>query len=193
MSAPLPFQRAVAALDRAHWRQELSVEHISAPQRLAPWSTGITADVEVRQEVMGSGRLILLFDPAGNDAWQGTFRCVSFIRADIDIEMASDPLLPGVGWAWLVEALGDHHADHAAPSGTVTWGSSESFGGLADNPATAQIEIRASWTPLLSDGHGMTDHLMAWQDMLCTAAGLAPLPDGVVALPGRVHGVRTRH
>ena len=27
-------------------------------------------------------------------------------------------------------------------------------------------------------------HLQAWADLLCTIAGLPPLPEGVVALPG---------
>ena len=38
-------------------------------------------------------------------------------------------------------------AFHAA-SGTVTCVTTESFGGMADEPGTAQVEIRASWTPL---------------------------------------------
>ena len=28
-------------------------------------------------------------------------------------------------------------------------------------------------------------HLEAWADLLCTVAGLPPLPEGVVALPGQ--------
>ena len=43
-------------------------------------------------EELGSGRFVLLHDPAGNTAWQGTFRCVTFARADIDPEMVTDPL-----------------------------------------------------------------------------------------------------
>ena len=43
------------------------------------------------------------------------------------------------------------------------------------------MEVRASWTPL---GPEVGDHLLAWSDLLCTIAGLPPLPEGVVALPG---------
>jgi hypothetical protein len=70
-----------------------------------------------------------------------------------------------------------------AASGTVTRVASESFGSMSDRPATAEIEIRASWTPLRYEQLG--DHLVAWGDLLCTAAGLPPLPAGVVPLTRR--------
>ena len=43
-------------------------------------------------EDVGSGRLVLLHDPAGNAAWGGTFRLVTFARAEVDPEMVTDPL-----------------------------------------------------------------------------------------------------
>ena len=94
-----------------------------------------------------AGRLVLLHDPAGNAAWQGTFRCVTFARAEVDPEMVSDPLLAQVGWSWLLDALASHGAEFVAPSGTVTSVSSESFGGMADEDPSAEVEVRASWTP----------------------------------------------
>ena len=93
-------------------------------------------------EEVGSGRLVLLHDPTGNTAWQGTFRCVTFARADIDPEMVTDPLLASVGWSWLIDALDGNDADYDAPSGTVTSVSSDSFGGMASEPSRAEIEIR---------------------------------------------------
>ena len=128
------------------------VEEIPAPQRIAPFSAAITADVLVAGEEVGSGRLVLLHDPAGNAAWQGTFRCVTFARADVDPEMVTDPLLASVGWSWLIDALGSHGAEYLAPSGTVTSVSSESFGGMADEAPRAEIEVRASWTPAAHRG-----------------------------------------
>src|SRR5699024_6820563 len=71
---PSAFDRAVRELTGAAWRPELAVETIPAPQRIAPFSAAITADVIVADEEVGSGRLVLLHDPAGNSAWQGTFR-----------------------------------------------------------------------------------------------------------------------
>ncbi len=186
-AAPDAFRRAAEALTSAPWRPELVVEEIPAPQRIAPFSAAITADVVVNGDDVGSGRLVLLHDPAGNAAWQGTFRCVTFARADVDPEMVTDPLLARVGWSWLLDALDAHGAEFVAPSGTVTAVSSESFGGMADEPARAEVEVRASWTPVLEDGAGLTEHLAAWAELLCTTAGLPPLPAGVVPMPSRRH------
>jgi hypothetical protein len=183
--APEAFRRAVKELAAATWRPELLVEEIPAPQRIAPFSAAVTADVLAGGDEVGSGRLVLLHDPAGNSAWQGTFRCVTFARADVDPEMVTDPLLASVGWSWLIDALDAHNADYAAPSGTVTSVSSESFGVMAGEPPRAEVEVRASWTPQLIDGVGLTAHLSAWAELLCTTAGLPPLPAGVVLMPSR--------
>jgi hypothetical protein len=109
------------------------------------------------------------------------FRCVAYARAQIDPEMVTDPLLAAVGWTWLTEALQAHAADHVAPSGTVTKVASESFGGMSDEPGSAELEIRASWTPIGEIG----PHAEAWGDLLCMAAGLPPVPAGVVIMPSR--------
>ena len=135
-AAPVEFTRAVTQMRAARFRPELFVEEMPAPQRIAPFASALSADVTVDGEEVGSGRVVLLHDPAGNDAWDGTFRCVAYARAEIDPELVSDPLLAGVGWSWLTEALDAHGADYAAPSGTVTCVSSESFGGMADEPPT---------------------------------------------------------
>jgi len=169
----------------APWRPELVVEEMPAPQRIAPFAVAVTAEVVVSGDEVGSGRLVLLHDPAGNAAWDGTFRCVTFARADVDPEMVTDPLLAEVGWSWLLDALGSHGAAYRAPSGTVTAVSSESFGGMAEEEPRAEIEVRASWTPELVDGVGLIPHLAAWSELLCTTAGLPPLPAGVVPLPSR--------
>jgi hypothetical protein len=183
--APSAFRRAAHDLKTATWRPELRIEEIPAPQRIAPFSAAITADVLVSGDEVGTGRLVLLHDPAGNAAWQGTFRLVTFARADVDPEMVTDPLLGNVGWSWLVDALANHNAEYSAPSGTVTSVSSESFGGMADEPPRAEIEIRASWTPALEGEAGLVPHLAAWAELLCTTAGLPPLPAGVVMMPSR--------
>lgn len=183
--APDVFRRASHQLLNATWRPELLVEQIPAPQRIAPFSAAITADVVIGGDEVGSGRLVLLHDPAGNASWQGTFRCVTFARADIDPEMVTDPLLATVGWSWLIDALTAHDAEYVAPSGTVTSVSSESFGAMAADPPRAEVEVRASWTPQLGDGLGLTAHLAAWGELLCTTAGLPPLPAGVVPMPSR--------
>lgn len=181
--APYPeeFRVAVEQLRAARLRPEILCEEMPAPQRIAPYASALSGDVTVGGEDVATGRLVLLHDPAGNDAWEGTFRCVAYARADLDPELSGDPLLAEVAWTWLLEALDTHGATFSAPSGTVTTVSSQSFGAMADEPGTAQVEIRASWTPAGS----LTAHTEAWGELLCTAAGLPPVPDGVTAMPSR--------
>lgn len=176
------FDEAAASILGMRWRPEIVVEQIPAPQRIAPFSAAIAADVTLDDDELGNGRLVLLHDPQGNPTWDGTFRCVTFARAVVDPEMVVDPLLAEVGWTWLTDALDQRDADYSAPSGTVTAVSSKSFGSMEDDPEKAEVEIRASWTPHLIHGTDITTHLDAWQDLLCMVAGLPVLPEGVVAL-----------
>jgi Protein of unknown function (DUF3000) len=178
---PEEFRLAVKQLKAARLRPEILCEEMPAPQRISPYAAALSADVLIAGDEVGGGRLVLLFDPAGNDAWAGTLRCVAYARADIDPDMVTDPLLSGVGWSWLTESLEAHGAEYVAPSGTVTRVASESFGGMSDEPATAEIEVRASWSPV----GVLTPHVEAWGDLMCTAAGLPPVPAGVVAMPSR--------
>ena len=184
---PQEFRVAVAALRAARFRPQVLVEEMPAPQRIAPYSCALAADVTLDDEEVGGGRLVLLHDPDGQDAWEGTFRCVAYARAEVDPEQVRDEALAAVGWTWLVEALEAHGARLVAPSGTVTSVASESFGGLAPDGPTAQIEIRASWTPVgIGDAPpDLTAHAEAWGDLLCAAAGMEPLPEGVSTLPSR--------
>lgn len=189
---PQEFRTAVLAMQAARLRPEVFCEEMPAPQRIAPYASALSADVTVDDEEVGTGRLILLHDPEGNDAWGGgTFRCVAYARAEIDVELITDQMLGEVGWSWLLEALEAHGAPYVAASGTVTRVATESFGGMAEDGGTAQIEIRASWTPVAADGPGdgtgvdVGPHVEAWGELLCTAVGLPPVPDGVAVMPSR--------
>ncbi|HSN42496.1 MAG TPA: DUF3000 domain-containing protein [Propionibacteriaceae bacterium] len=184
------FASLAGGLLRHPWRRELSVDEIPAPQRIAPFSAAIAADVLMAGEEVGNGRLILLHDPAGNDAWDGTFRCVTYARADVDLEMVTDPLLAEVGWSWLTDALASHAAAYTAASGTVTAVSSRAFGEMSDNPDRAEVEIRASWTALISTTKELAAHLDAWQDLLCMTAGLPPTTADVVVLGTRARSAK---
>lgn len=186
------FDGAVAALRDIAWRPELHVEEIPAPQRIAPEAIAIAADVLDDDTELGNGRLVLLHDPDGNPAWDGTFRCVTFARAIVDQEMVLDPLLAQVGWSWLTDALAQRDASYVAPSGTVTAVSSTSFGSMEGTTDKAEVEIRASWTPEIASGDGISPHIVAWQDLLCMVSGLPLLPDGVVALDPHRPGRRRR-
>jgi hypothetical protein len=149
---------------------------------LAPFSVALTADLTVDDDEVGSGRFVVLHNPDGHDAWDGTFRVVTFARAGLDPEMAADPLVTEVGWTWLMECLSVRHIEPIAASGTVTRVSSESFGAMSDRPTSAEIEIRASWTPAT---HDLSAHLRAWALMTCCAAGLTPMPENVAPLGRR--------
>ena len=181
--APESFRAALVALRSAPVRPEVVLAEAPAPRRLAPWAVALTADVvDAGREEMATGRLVLLHDPAGHEAWNGVFRLVTFLRAALEPEIVADPMLPRVGWTWLEEALAARGAAYAAASGTVTRVVSESFGAMANHPSSAEIEIRASWTPLDQD---VAAHLTAWSELLCTAAGLPPVPAGVLLLSNR--------
>jgi hypothetical protein len=183
---PPEFTEAVAAMGAARMRPEVLCEPMPAPQRIAPYASALSADVTVDGNDVSTGRIILLHDPDGNDSWEGTFRCVAYVRAEIDLEMITDPALADVGWTWLTEALSAHRASYTAASGTITRVATDSFGGMSEDDGSAQIEIRASWTPELVDGHlDVTGHVEAWGELLCTAAGLPPVPEGVTPMPSR--------
>jgi hypothetical protein len=104
---------------------------------------------------------------------------VSFVRATVEMEMATDPVLSEVAWSWLVESLDAHSAAWAAPSGTVTRTASQSFGSLQERAPVGEVEIRASWTPLDA---ALGAHLVGWADLLVRLAGLPPVPSGVAVL-----------
>ena len=178
------FARALEALHGARLRPEIRLTEVPAPQRIAPHAVALTADVADPRDTdddLASGRFVLLHDPSAPEPWGGQWRAVTFARAELEPELATDPLLGEVGWSWLVDALATRGVQYLAEAGTVTRVVSQGFAGLADRPASVEMEVRASWTPL---GPEVGAHLLAWADLLCTIAGLPPLPEGVVALPG---------
>ena len=187
-TAPDISRRAVASLRDAAGRSEVRVEPMRAPQRLAPWSYALAADVvdpdetarderAERRAELATGRLVLLHDPDGMEAWDGVLRLVAFASAELDVDMAGDPLLSEVAWSWLTGALADRHAAAVAAGGTVTQTTSTRFGDLHGPRTTVTLELRGSWTATSDD---IAPHLRAFADLLCTAAGLPP--EGVTAL-----------
>jgi hypothetical protein len=180
-------------------RPELSFEDVPAPRTLAPYATALAATVLDGDTDIAGGRLVLLYDPAGQDGWGGPLRIIVYIRADLDPEIAADPLIGQVGWDWLTEALDSRTAGYGQPSGTVTRVVTEGFGAKRAEPRATGVELRASWSPLDAEeagppapddgqdglaGHqdGLAGHMAAWCGTMCAAAGLAPLAAGVSAL-----------
>ncbi|QYJ03991.1 DUF3000 domain-containing protein [Nocardioides panacisoli] len=182
-AGPPVFAAAVAEMRAATLRPEVFCEQMPAPQRIAPYASALSADVTVDGDEVATGRIVLLHDPSGPDAWSGDFRCVAYCRAEIDHDLAADPMLSDVGWSWLMEALTAHGASYTAASGTVTRVTTETFGSMAEDEGSAQLEIRASWTP--TDPPALGAHVEAWGELLCTAGGLQPVPDGVAVMPSQ--------
>jgi Protein of unknown function (DUF3000) len=179
--APEVFRKAVASLSAVQPRPELRFEPIPAPRRLAPWAYAWELELSGDGHAPTSGRLVLLYDPQGQDGWYGTMRLVGFVRAELDGELAGDPLLAAVSWSWFADALINASAEHTALGGTVTQTSSTRFGAIAGPERTNDIELRASWTPC-SDY--LTPHARAFCELMATAAGLPPV--GVVTLGKRI-------
>src|SRR5690606_28361723 len=109
------FARAVAVLRAARPRREIAVSELSPPRRLAPYayalgatvrppagsagrrSTGrrsaADADGAEGDNEIATGRLVLLYDPAGQPGWQGTMRLVSYVSTPLEQELAADALI----------------------------------------------------------------------------------------------------
>ena len=99
MSGDSSFGRITDAIEAFGWHPRVQVEQIPAPQRIAPHAYAVEASVlTTADDEVGTGRLIVLHDPNGNQAWNGNYRCVSYARADVDLEMVTDPLLAEVGY-----------------------------------------------------------------------------------------------
>lgn len=165
------------------------MREIPAPERIAPRSIAFSAGVvqtgvhpsEAADSPFGAGRLILMHDPESSEDWGGPFRIVCFAQAPLEMEIGIDPFIADVAWSWLIDALDSRHAAYEYASGTATKTLSSGFGTLADQGDAAQIEIRASWTPL---GEDFGPHAEAWSELLCLLAGL-PHYEGVPSLGSR--------
>jgi len=185
---PAPFRAALDAIRRAALRPELVLTEIPSPGgELAPFSIALAADVTPARHDsdsdVGTGRFILLYDPSAPEAWGGVFRVVCYAQAPLETDIGLDPFLADVAWSWLVDALDARGARYNLESGTATRILSTGFGELAAQGNGAQIELRASWTPL--DAHDITSHVEGWGELLCMLAGLPPAVEGVSVLAAR--------
>jgi hypothetical protein len=187
VKSPFSFNEMIELLRTFTPRAEIILEEVPAPQKLAAYSFAFTADISNglsgdAEEEVASGRFVILHEPGGQDTWEGEFRCVTFMRADVDSEMQEDPLLPEVGWNWLLDSLQNTGAEFSAPSGTVTRVSSASFGKLSPRSDDSEIEIRASWSPQIESAEDIFSHVQAWCNLMTEVAGLAPIPEGVATI-----------
>ena len=207
-AVPEVFAAAVGGIAALRPRPGMEFEPLPAPRRLASYSHALSATVtepgaDGEEEELGSGRFVLLYEPDGHAEWQGSWRCVTLLQAEIEVEIAQDPLLPEVTWSWLSEALAELGC--AALGGTVSRCASAGFGELEDQGVSTSVELRASWSPLPPEPEagarwgarplwtpatawsGLAAHVEAWSRCLATAVGLPPELAGVARLP-RVGG-----
>ncbi len=187
---PAPFRAAEEAVRAAALRPELQVEEITAPTGLAPFAIALAGDVRPVthgvDSLLGTGRFVLLYDPEEPEAWGGPFRVVCFAQAPLETDIGLDPFVAQVAWSWLLDGLAARGAAFHAASGTATKVLATGFGDLAGETDSAQLELRASWSP---DAGDLGQHAAGWGYLLCLLAGLPPAGDAVGLLPG-VRAVR---
>lgn len=196
---PPQFAAALASLRNPKVRSDIHLTEIPGPNRIAPFTIALEGtlvspgpDELDEPDDAAQGRFVVLHNPAGETAWQGEFRIVTMVSAELDAEFADDPLLAEVAWSWLTDLLYAADLTVNALSGTVTRVLSTSFG--LDSANAAELEIRASWTPTDPD---LAPHLQVWADLMATAGGAAiappgypptdPVPEGVTPIRSHRH------
>ncbi|MCI5825376.1 MAG: DUF3000 domain-containing protein [Arcanobacterium sp.] len=185
---PREFVEALESLKGLNFRAELHVNQIPAPTHIAPWGVALQAEINDSATLdpdfyRGDAKFVVLHDPEGQLAWNGTFRIVVHGRVPMDSEIGDDPLLGEVAWSWLTDALHQRGAEFHSLSGTVTRVFNETFGDLGLDSSHVDLEVRASWSPT---SPYLTEHLQAWADFISQLAGLGPHVPGLAALPRKV-------
>lgn len=177
------FEDAVDQIRATEFRRELTVREIPSPERIAPRSFALSGDVLAAESEAdsqhGSGRFILLHDPDSVEQWGAEFRVVCFAQAPLEVEIGEDAFLAEVTWSWLMDGLESRDARFTAPSGTATKILSTGFGTLSRQGSGAQVELRASWTPI---DDNFSAHAQGWAELLCLLAGLPHDSEGVASL-----------
>lgn len=179
---PRRFADALGSLRGRRMRPEVRLVEIPGPKRVAPFSLALEGEVILDDDEVATGRFVVLHDPEGQDAWHGDFRVVTLVRTQLEAELAAEEMLGDVAWTWVTENLQTAGVGAVAAGGTVTRVISRSYGALDGTPDAVDLEIRASWTPTDTD---LGAHLEVWADLMSTAGGLPPVPDGVTALDVR--------
>ena len=180
---PKEFLEALSSAKEAEFRGELKVSETSAPSGLAPFQSAWAADVDPtnlgKNRDLGTGRLVFLYDPDCPETWDSAFRMVAFAQAPIEVQMGQDEFLPEVAWSWLIDALDSRVLNYLHIAGTTTAVVSRGFGEMSSDSSGAQIEVRASWSPVSAE---IKPHLEAWSEFICMLAGIPPTHAGVATL-----------
>ena len=98
--------RALLSLRQADHLPHILLEEVPPPRRLAPYTAALamrTTDEDEAGQPLSSGRMVILHDPIEQLGWNGTFRIVSQLRAQVDAEMIGDPMLSEGIWGWTLD------------------------------------------------------------------------------------------
>lgn len=178
--APAEFRVALESLKHAAIRSEIDVETIPAPPAIA--SHAITFKANIKENLTGvegdagTGRFVMLWEPEPQEAWASRFRVVIFAKSPLETNIGADEEISDVVWAWLNEALQNRHAEFGAIAGTATRIMSTGYGSLSAQHDHAELELRASWSPLTTD---IASSFEAWLDLICIMSGFPNLPAGI--------------
>ena len=97
---PATFRTALASIASAHTRADVRLSEVPAPPRIAAYAAAINATV-LPEELDTTGRLVLLHEPGGNDAWNGDLRIIALVKARVETEIGSDDLWADAAWSFL--------------------------------------------------------------------------------------------
>ncbi|MFM5905442.1 MAG: DUF3000 family protein [Micrococcales bacterium] len=174
---PILEQLALASV-----RTELSLQQIPAPKNLAQDAVAFSADMNANTKGehtdLGTGRFVLLHQPAIQEQWGGQFRVIAFAKSPLETFIGADEMISEVAWSWLTDALRNRGVEVSHEAGTATRVISTGFGSLSGQSDHAELELRASWTPFQDFHH----HLEAWQDLICMMSGYPLLPANATVL-----------
>lgn len=170
------FQKAVHELSQTDLRSELVITQIPSPEGLAKQAVAFTADVasdHINDTAdAGTGRFVLLHEPTPQEQWGGVFRIITFSKSPLETLIGADEMISEVSWAWLLEALENRSAEYSHEAGTTTRIISSGFGSLSGQSDHAELEMRASWSPV----GDLASHFAAWQDLICMMSGYPLYP-----------------
>ncbi len=166
------FALALESLRSLTMRPEVEVTEIIAPADMAKHAVAFSCDVKAESAHekidLGTGRIVILWDEAPQEAWGSNFRVVIFAKSPLETDIGADEYSAGVSWAWLISALEETGARYSAEAGTATRVISVGYGSLANQKEHSEVELRASWSPI---DYELAPHMNAWQNLICMMSG----------------------
>ena len=171
------FAAALLSIRHSTLREELVVTQLAAPGDIATHAIAFSAELKSEtSEVsgkLGTGRFVVFWSPEPQENWTSNFRVVCFARSPLETDIGRESDGVDVTWDWLTSALNNSGAEYSALAGTTTRIISTGHGMMDQQSEHAEIEIRASWSPVGTD---IRRHLEAWQNLVCVMSGYAIAP-----------------